>query len=428
MAEKALAKSYDMLRQIDTSGKPLGETLNQTSDGTRYLESFMKTPSSPSIPLISGVVIALVGVALGIAGAWLVGLGGSWYHLGAALALLAVGGLLMRRSAMATWVMATLLVGTLAWALWEVGLDWWPLAARLGFLFLLGVYVGGPWTVHSLRVAGATGHDGAGKQRRASWKQGGGLALSAALAVSAAAMLASWTRDMHAIEGVLPVGQSQPSGTSILPAGEWHAYGRTGYGQRFSPLTQITPANVSKLKMAWQVRTGDMRGQPGDPEETTYEVTPLKVGDRLYLCNPHQSVIAGCDHGSGSLALRPRDQGRSGAAASHLPRAFIPASKHIRRQRSGRADRFAFRATAPRRDRARRRVGSLRPWEALHAHSRRSPDCLEPRQRRRVQCVRRRQGPDQPLGTYAQSAARLVLLHLPGRGHTEVGDRRRDGP
>src|SRR5690348_9727308 len=125
MAEKALAKSYDMLRQIDTSGKPLGETLNQTSDGTRYLESFMKTPSSPSIPLISGVVIALVGVALGIAGAWLVGLGGSWYHLGAALALLAVGGLLMRRSAMATWVMATLLVGTLAWALWEVGLDWW---------------------------------------------------------------------------------------------------------------------------------------------------------------------------------------------------------------------------------------------------------------------------------------------------------------
>jgi quinoprotein glucose dehydrogenase len=30
----------------------------------------------------------------------------------------------------------------------------------------------------------------------------------------------------------------------------------------------------------------------GDPHETTFEVTPLKVGDTLYLCTVHDHVIA----------------------------------------------------------------------------------------------------------------------------------------
>src|SRR5690606_24002253 len=33
-------------------------------------------------------------------------------------------------------------------------------------------------------------------------------------------------------------------------------------------------------------------GRPGDPEETTFEVTPLKIDERLFLCTPHQLVIA----------------------------------------------------------------------------------------------------------------------------------------
>lgn len=88
-----------------------------------------------------------------------------------------------------------------------------------------------------------------------------------------------------------------------MPAGDWHAYGSTGQGQRYSPLNQITPANVANLEVAWQFRTGDMRGKPGDPVETTFKVTPLKVGNRLYLCTPHQSVIA-LDATSGAQVWR----------------------------------------------------------------------------------------------------------------------------
>jgi quinoprotein glucose dehydrogenase len=87
-----------------------------------------------------------------------------------------------------------------------------------------------------------------------------------------------------------------------VPPGDWHAYGRTAYGDRYSPLDQITTANVAQLEVAWIYHTGDLR-RPTDPEETTYEVTPLKVGELLYLCTPHNFVIA-LDAGSGEERWR----------------------------------------------------------------------------------------------------------------------------
>src|SRR5690606_4895618 len=86
--------------------------------------------------------------------------------------------------------------------------------------------------------------------------------------------------------------RAQPALDPALDAGQWHAYGGSGLGQRYSPLDQITPQNVAQLKEVWRYHTGDVRGRPGDPEETTFEVTPLKIGDRLFLCTAHQSVIA----------------------------------------------------------------------------------------------------------------------------------------
>lgn len=75
------------------------------------------------------------------------------------------------------------------------------------------------------------------------------------------------------------------------PVGEWSAYGRSDYGQRYSPLNQINASNVKDLKLAWQIQTGDVKG-PNDVGETTYEATPLKVGNALYICTPHNWVLA----------------------------------------------------------------------------------------------------------------------------------------
>jgi quinoprotein glucose dehydrogenase len=95
------------------------------------------------------------------------------------------------------------------------------------------------------------------------------------------------------LAGELPM--TEISGTqgdrSWQPDADWTDYGGSAYGQRYSPLKQITPANIGQLQVAWTFRSGDMPG-PDDPTEITLENTPLKIGDTVYLCTPHSKVIA----------------------------------------------------------------------------------------------------------------------------------------
>jgi quinoprotein glucose dehydrogenase len=75
-------------------------------------------------------------------------------------------------------------------------------------------------------------------------------------------------------------------------ADEWTAYGRDPGGTRYSPLTQITPANVGHLKPVWAFHTGDISdGSRGDTK-SGFETTPLLVDGRLYLTTPFNRVIA----------------------------------------------------------------------------------------------------------------------------------------
>ena len=71
----------------------------------------------------------------------------------------------------------------------------------------------------------------------------------------------------------------------------WDHYGNTAGGSRFVALDQITRDNVKDLTVAWTYQTGDVK-LPEDVGETTYQVTPLKVGDNLFICTPHSIAIA----------------------------------------------------------------------------------------------------------------------------------------
>src|SRR4051794_11333778 len=62
------------------------------------------------------------------------------------------------------------------------------------------------------------------------------------LAVAAGALLI--------LAGGGALAQSDDGRTSD-PSKEWPTYGHDSGGMRFSPLTEITPANVSDLKVAW---------------------------------------------------------------------------------------------------------------------------------------------------------------------------------
>jgi quinoprotein glucose dehydrogenase len=264
--------------------------------------------------LVAATLTALSGLALGAGGIWLLMLGGSWYYVVAAFGFLLTAFLLIQRSPAALWVYAAVVAGTLAWALWEVGLDWWPLAARGGIIFLLGFFLLLPWVTRALDARSRTEQ---ARPRRVS-AFSGGLPLTAVMAIALVVAMASWFVDPHRIDGMVPDARATvPPDALGVPPGEWHAYGRTAYGQRYSPLNQITPANVAQLEVAWTYRTGDIRGRPGDPEETTFQVTPLKIGNRLFLCTPHQSIIA-LDATTGAEIWRYDPKIRGGLALQHL--------------------------------------------------------------------------------------------------------------
>ncbi|PDS39199.1 membrane-bound PQQ-dependent dehydrogenase, glucose/quinate/shikimate family [Rhizobium anhuiense] len=233
--------------------------------------------------VITSIFFIIIGLALGGGGLWLVTLGGSVFYLFAGLMFLITAGLLLMRKAVALWVYAVLVVTALGWAVWEVGFDWWQLGPRGGMIILLGLWLLTPWIRRPLGLRSPTGFTYGANP----WP----LAIPVILAILVA--LYSMTTDPHDLAGDLPTDKvaASPAFGGSVPDGEWHQYGRTPFGQRYSPLDQITAENVSTLKEVWRYQTGDVK-RPEDVGETTYQVTPLKVKDTLYLCTPHNWAIA----------------------------------------------------------------------------------------------------------------------------------------
>ncbi|WP_131195823.1 glucose/quinate/shikimate family membrane-bound PQQ-dependent dehydrogenase [Lichenihabitans psoromatis] len=249
----------------------------------------MRTASRSSwVVLLTGIVFIVLGLALGGGGAWLVALSGSFFYLVAGLGIIATGILLLLRRQSALWLYAAVLIGTLLWAVSEVGFDFWPLAARGDIIYPLGLWLLTPWITRNLdrdkRLAGIAPM----------------LPLWAGVAAGAVVLITGLVSTYHEIDGTIVSASSKPpADPEPQPDEDWRAYGRSQFGQRYSPLAQITPANVKNLKVAWTFRTGDLPGK-NDPTETTFEVTPLKVRDTVYLCSQHQRLFA-LDAATGKL-------------------------------------------------------------------------------------------------------------------------------
>ncbi|MDN5595627.1 MAG: membrane-bound PQQ-dependent dehydrogenase, glucose/quinate/shikimate family, partial [Pseudomonas sp.] len=239
--------------------------------------------SSPSrlLPRLLGVLLLIMGLALLAGGVKLSMLGGSLYYLLAGIGITLTGVLLLATRRAALGLYALVLFASTVWALWEVGLDWWQLVPRLALLFALGIVMLLPWFRRPL-LRGQAAPLGTG-------------ALSVAVVLAGATALASqFTNPGEMVKTGQLDRDAVPGMASAAPTqadGDWNSYGRSAFGDRYSPLAQITPENAHKLVPAWTYRTGDIPG-PGDPGETTAENTPLKVNGMLYVCTPHSQVIA----------------------------------------------------------------------------------------------------------------------------------------
>ncbi len=91
-----------------------------------------------------------------------------------------------------------------------------------------------------------------------------------------------------------------PSPSNPALAKEWPTYGHDSGGMRFSPLKQITPANVGTLDVAWVYHMkpvgvvlpeGRGRGRGGSGFASS-SVTPLVVNGVMYLSTPYYRVVA----------------------------------------------------------------------------------------------------------------------------------------
>lgn len=228
----------------------------------------MAEAATDKVPLsvrIVGGLLLIVGVGIALGGVKLLTLGGSPYYLAGGLATALAGWLTWRARASGGLVYAAFLLATLAWSLWEAGLDAWQLMPRLigPAVFALAFLLPG--------IRGAMG-------RKALAPVLAGLAL---IAVTLGAGLGSGPDDVAAAN--LPVSPVTTPGKD----GEWAAFGRDDAGTRFSPLEQIAPSNVARLEPAWTFHTGVVQSGMQSP----LEATPIMVGGLLTLCTQTNIVI-----------------------------------------------------------------------------------------------------------------------------------------
>jgi quinoprotein glucose dehydrogenase/quinate dehydrogenase (quinone) len=231
-------------------------------------------------PVALAAVCGALGAVFAIGGARLISLGGSIYYCLLGLALVATGVLVWRRHRAAAWLYAATTAGTFVWAVTEAHLDAWALLPRIVPVATLGLWFARPGVRRAL-VFGSFPESGT------EWVHAwlGPLLFVAALGLVAASFAYGRFEPR--------IAHRAPPSVRIERDTAWPAFGNTNAGDRYSPAEAISPENAGRLELAWSYRTGD-RPLPDDPPWAghTFQSTPINIGDSLYVCTPHDVVIA----------------------------------------------------------------------------------------------------------------------------------------
>lgn len=223
---------------------------------------------------LTGIVIAVIAIAMLYMGAQLLMLGGSPFYVIIGVGLLATAITLFMNKKIALSIYAVLMWLVVAWSIYEVGFDKWQWIPRGDIIGAIGLWLVMPWVVRPLYKA---------EKRRFHPFLGTTMVLIIALVVG------MMFYDPYPKAGTITT-QRQGSSTEVAGS-DWSAYGGTSNGLRFSDLKQITRDNVSNLQVAWTYHTGDLRASD-DASEYTFEATPLKVNHSVYFCTPHNEIHA----------------------------------------------------------------------------------------------------------------------------------------
>lgn len=242
----------------------------------------MSEPHSKSQPIfkiwcfILGLALLLTGLFYLIGGGKLISLGGSWYFFIAGLLTTASAIFVFRKKAFGVWLFALVFVGTLVWAWFDAGWDFWALFSRL--MFPAGVFAALLFTSPAIRR----------------YQAQSSLVVPAytGATVVVIGMLIAFYQMFQPHPTVAASGQELP----LIPVDadkqqvNWQHYGNDTGGSRFAALDQINRNNVKDLKEVWRFQTGDLTTGTGNGAED--QLTPLQVGDKVFVCTPHNNIIA----------------------------------------------------------------------------------------------------------------------------------------
>src|ERR1051326_7937206 len=82
------------------------------------------------------------------------------------------------------------------------------------------------------------------------------------------------------------------SSSSVSRVDGWPVYGHDPGGMRYSPLVEITRANVSRLRPAWTFHTGDAAPGGRFQPRSGFEATPIVVDGAMYLSTAANRIVA----------------------------------------------------------------------------------------------------------------------------------------
>ncbi len=232
------------------------------------------SPAARAALAVLGVLFILVGLYFTVGGGMLISRGGSWYYLLMGLAVLVSGVQIVRGRASAVWIYGLAVIATVIWSLWESGIDFWALEARI-LTFTMAAMVLALFMPLLRR----------GDGRRASGTFAA-IAFVVLLLVNV-----GWFWGMFTPHGISNSEVAAGPADTADQGKDWPEYAGDGLAHRFGAQDQINVSNVKDLKVAWTYRTGDVPISPGGGGSEDQE-TPLQVGDSLYICTPHNTVIS----------------------------------------------------------------------------------------------------------------------------------------
>jgi quinoprotein glucose dehydrogenase len=91
---------------------------------------------------------------------------------------------------------------------------------------------------------------------------------------------------LFAFGPALAVAQDPPQNQS------WYTFNGDLRAQKYSTAAEIAPQNVGRLRVAWQVHTGDMSNGEGAIPPSVWSATPLFVNNTVYVGTPFYRIFA----------------------------------------------------------------------------------------------------------------------------------------